>query len=477
MTARVRQFRPALVLLISLVLALTVGLAGLSITTPAAAQEQELIVHDQTVEVEFPERIIFNVDIDAPEPVEQLELRYQPVFSEVSHAERPDFEPGSDISTSVELDLRTSYLPPGIDVQYRWIATLESGEQLETEQQQFFFNDNRYDWQELTEGPVSIYHYAGGPGFAELAMDVTHRTIDQFGSDFDVQMDDPINIILYESVSDFQGALPYNSSEWIGGFADPEQNLIVAGISPGDGAASEMGRMLTHEVVHLLVHQATLNPFNSAPRWLDEGLAVNYQEVQEDRFRQVLDAAVDEGRLIPLPALRSSFPSDSDLAVQSYAQSESVLQFLIEEYGHESIASVLEAYRGGVSHAEATEIGMGMTLEEIDEEWKDWLDYDGDTTGASPGEPASPGMADRVEDVLVNFGLMPVLVIGGAVVIVMGLVRMVRAVNWNNLDEDVSPDIEYYGQDLFEEFDDLNEDVVDADFREDDDPRMTPRQR
>ncbi len=477
MTARVRRHSTALVLLTSLVLALVVGLAGLPGSSPAAAQDQGLVVHDQSVEIDFPHRIIFNVEIDAPEPVEQLELRYQPVFDEVSRAERPDFETGSSVSTDHELDLRTRYLPPGIDVQYRWIATLESGEQLETEQQEFFFNDNRYDWQEITEGPVSIYYYAGGPPFGELAMDVTNRTINRFGSDFDVRLDDPINIVLYGSVSDFQEALPYNSPEWIGGFADPGQNLIVAGIDPGDGASTEMGRMLTHEVVHLLVAQATMNPFNSAPRWLDEGLAINYQEVQEERFRRVLDLAVDEGRLIPLPALRSSFPSDPDLAVQSYAQSESVIEFLIDEHGHEAIASILDAYQEGVSHAEATEVGMGMTLEEIDEAWKDWLDYDGDVAGVNPGEPAAPGVIDRVEDVLVNFGVMPVLVVGGAIVIVMGLVKMVRAVNWSDLDEDVSPDVEYYGQDMFEDFEDEEHDIIEANFRDDDDPLMDPRQR
>ena len=470
------QFRrhPGIVLIASLFLALIVGLTTLAMPSPAVAQDDALVVHDQSIEIDFPRQVTFNLDIDAPEQVQRLELRYQPVFSEVSRAERPDFEPGSSVSTSYDLDLRTRYLPPGIDVDYRWIVTLESGEQLESERQRFFFNDNRYDWQERTEGAVSIYYYSGGSGFGDLAMDVTNRTIDRFGTDFDVELTDPINIVLYGSVADFQDALPYNSPEWIGGFADPSQNLIVAGISPGDGASAEMGRMLTHEVVHLLVAQATLNPFNSAPRWLDEGLAINYQEVQEDRFRRVLALAVDDGRLIPLPALRSSFPSDPDLAIQSYAQSESIVTFLIEEYGHDAIASILDAYQEGVSHSEAVEVGMGMTLEEIDEAWKAWLDYDGDVADVSPGEPLTPGPLERAEDVLVNVGLMPVLVVGGAIVVVMGLVKMVRAINVRELDEDVGPDVEYYGQDMFDEFDDYESDALDDDFFDDGASRGTP---
>jgi hypothetical protein len=463
----VSQFRrhPALLLLTSLLIALMVGLASLTLLTPVAAQGEDLTVHEQSVEVDFPHQITFNIDLDAPEPIERLELRYQPTFSDVSRAERPDFDPGTSISTSYDLDLRTRYLPPGIDIRYRWIVTLESGQELETEPQQFFFIDNRYDWREHTEGDVSIYYYDGGSQFGNLAMDVTNRTIERFGNDFDVELDAPINIVLYGSVNDFQDALPYNSAEWIGGFADPGQNLIVAGITPDDGAASEMGRMLTHEVVHLLVAQATQNPFNGAPRWLDEGLAINYQEVQEDRFRRVLNDAVDQGQLIPLPALRSSFPSDPDLAIQSYAQSESVLKFMIEEYGHESISAILETYQQGASHADAVEQSIGMSLEEIDEEWKAWLDYDGDVATTTPGQAAQPDTLDRVEEILINVGLMPVLVIGGMVVVVLGLVRMVRAVNVHDLDEDVSPDVEYYGQDFFDE--DNENDVIDDDFFDD----------
>jgi hypothetical protein len=447
MAARLVGIVTARIFFLLILGALTFGLASVVVGSTAFAQEQSLTVHEQSVQVDFPDRVTFDVSLDSPEPVERLELRYRARYDEATRAERPDFEPDTSISTSYELDLRTRYLPPGIDILYRWVVTLESGEELETEEQQFFFIDDRFDWQEHTEDDVSIYYYSGGSQFAELAMDVTNRTIDRFTADFDVQLEDPINIVLYGSTREFQQALPYNSPEWIGGFAEPSQNLIVAGIAPDDGAASEMGRMLTHEVIHLLVAQATLNPFNGPPRWLDEGLAINYQEVQEDRYRRVLNNAIDSGQLIPLPALRSSFPSDPDLAIQSYAQSESIVQFLIEEYGHAAISRVLEAYREGASHSNAVERGMGMTLEEIDEEWKDWLDYDGDLA-AAPGEPVQPGPMERVEDLLMNFGLMPVLVVGGMVVVILGLVRMVQAVNVRDLDEDVSPDVEYYGQDM-----------------------------
>jgi hypothetical protein len=110
---------------------------------------------------------------------------------------------------------------------------------------------------------------------------------------------------------------------------------------------------------------------------------------------------------------------------------------------------------------------MGMTLEDIDEEWRAWLGYDGDATDGVSTEPLQPGALERAEEILVNVGLMPVLVLGGMVVVVLGLVRMVRAINVHELDDDVSPEEEYYGQDLVED--------PDAEIHDEEDPE-TPFQ-
>lgn len=438
--------RLARLLTVAVFLLAAMGMPGILPAQPAAAQDEALTVHDQSVETNFPDTLDFHISIESPEEIQQVELRYQPEFSEVAQAERPEMEPANSIDTTYQLDLRTTYLPPGINIDYRWVVTLADGQEVETESQRLFYIDNRYDWQETTEGPVSIYHYAGGRQFGELAMEVTTRTIDEFGGDFDVQLDDPINIVIYGSSAEFQEALPYNSPEWIGGFAEPSHNLIVAGVEPGEGAASEMGRMMTHEVVHLLVEQATLNPYNSAPRWLDEGLAINYQDYPEERYDRIIEQASEQGQLIPVRALRSSFPSDSDLAVQSYAQSESIVEFLIDEHGHESIASLLATYQEGVSHEEAVQQGLGMSLDELDAAWKDWLGYEGDRAEEPGAGPASPGFMRRVEDTLARFGVMPVLVIGGVIVMILGIARMARAISVRDQDEDVDPEVEYYGQ-------------------------------
>src|SRR5690606_20247509 len=121
--------------------------------------------------------------------------------------------------------------------------------------------------------------------------------------------------LAYASGDDFSGALVANSADWIGGVAHSSLSLILGNIAPGGRASQEIRRMIPHEVSHVVVAHASDNPYNSPPPWLDEGLATFIQEVDDPRLETALDRAVREGRLIPLGALRSSFPADPDQAL------------------------------------------------------------------------------------------------------------------------------------------------------------------
>src|SRR6185312_736627 len=115
------------------------------------------------------------------------------------------------------------------------------------------------------------------------------------------------------------------------------------GVDKGSDPMSEIERILSHEAVHLIVHQATENPFNEPPPWLDEGLATYYQAVADPRFGPVLQHAVSSGTLIPIKALNSSFPDDANQALQSYAESESIVNFILKTKGNDGMSALLHA--------------------------------------------------------------------------------------------------------------------------------------
>lgn len=417
MAAKSRQ---TLVLLLSLIFAVSIT-AGVPART---AQAQELTAIENSAAPNFPASIDFRLVADLPAAPAHVEIRYRPAYSPVTQVIRPDFTPANHIEISHSLDMSINYIPPGVDILYRWWIELADGTTLETAEQAIFYMDGRHDWRQFTDGQVTLYFYSGNDSFGQDALETTVRSIDRFRTTFDIAEEEPVRVVVYGNNRDFAAALPPNSSEWIGGFADPELHLIVTGIQPGAGSAQEIRRILSHEVIHLIMAQATDNPFNSPPTWLDEGLATYYQEVEDARFGGILNTAINDGRLIPVRALNSSFPDDPELALLSYAESESIVQFIIEEKGEAQMSALIKIFREGVSYDNAVQQTLGIGIDELDQQWKDWLGYGGDA--AAP--VAIPGAERSTPDDQVPFLLTTVpLALAALFCIVLGTILLVRA--------------------------------------------------
>ncbi|MDI3338915.1 MAG: peptidase MA family metallohydrolase [Sphaerobacter sp.] len=349
-------------------------LALLALAAPVLPQSTgaaPLTVHANRAEPDFPNGITFHLHADAPQPVVRLELRYYPAHSLVTRVARPPAPGDRRVEVSHTVELRLTYLPPGVDVHYRWRLTLADGSIVETPEQTVFYMDERHPWQTLQSGLVTVYYYAGNPSFAQEALDTTLRAIRRFDQAFGVTTDQPLRVVIYANERDFAAALPAGSDDWVGGFAEPELGLIVVAIRPGD--RGEIARMLSHEVIHVVLDQATANPFNAPPPWLNEGIASYYQDVRDERFPAVLQRAVRSGQLDTVRALNSPFPADPAAAILAYAESESIVRFIIETKGERAMADLLAVFREGVAYEAAVQRALGLTLDQLDQEWKAWL--------------------------------------------------------------------------------------------------------
>jgi hypothetical protein len=69
--------------------------------------------------------------------------------------------------------------------------------------------------------------------------------------------------------------------------------------------------------------------------------------------------------------------------VLAYAESYSIVQFIINTYGEDKLAAVIAAYRDGVAHDDALRRGLGVDTDQLDQLWKANLDYPGDKPRAT----------------------------------------------------------------------------------------------
>ncbi|MBC7222802.1 MAG: hypothetical protein H5T59_00750 [Anaerolineae bacterium] len=137
---------------------------------------------------------------------------------------------------------------------------------------------------------------------------------------------------------------------------------------------------------------ATRNPLGGLPRWLDEGLAMYAEGELPPANRQALERAIRQRRLISVRSL-SGYTGDPEQVDLYYAEAYSVVQFLLERYGRERMQELLRLFQEGTHQEEALQQVYGLTLEELDAAWREWL---GSEPSQAPGTPAAaPGEGGR----------------------------------------------------------------------------------
>jgi hypothetical protein len=318
---------------IILVLAIGIILGTLSPLMVVQAQGNITIL-DSPAQADFPLRLIFSLSARSDTAINDIRLHYQinrADFAEVTSEVYVGFAPNTTVDISWPLDMvKTGGLPPGSSLNYWWTIKDARGNSAQTSPSQVQFDDTRYAWLSMTEGKVTIYWYEGKESFAREIMAAAQQALERLLKDTGAHLDDPIKIYIYADARDLQGAMIF-PQEWTGGVAFTRYGTIAIGIAPDN---LEWGKSATaHELAHLVIHQMTSNPYGDLPTWLDEGLAMYAEGELSPGFAAYLDRAISENNLISVRSLCSPFSAYADKAILSYAQSYSLVDFLITDYG------------------------------------------------------------------------------------------------------------------------------------------------
>ncbi len=347
----------------------------LTLLSPGLVQAQgELTILDSSAQSEFPYRLNFSLSADSGVNITDIRLHYRVDrmgFAQVTSEVYIEFAPTNTVSFDWPLEMvRIGGLPPGSSVDYWWTVEDARGDRLETAPARVNFDDTRYSWQSLTEGKVTMYWYQGDQSFAQELMATAQQALARLAEDTGAELEKSAKLYIYANSQDLQGAMIY-PQEWTGGVAFTRYGIMAIGIAP---ANLDWGkRAIAHELTHLVIHQMTLNPYNDLPTWLDEGLAMHTEGPLEPIFTDYLDRAIAENSLISVQSLSSPFSAYAEESVLSYAQSYSLVDFLITNYGQEKMLELLNTFRQGSSYDGALEKVYGFDMDGLDALWRDYV--------------------------------------------------------------------------------------------------------
>jgi hypothetical protein len=159
--------------------------------------------------------------------------------------------------------------------------------------------------------------------------------------------------------------------EWTGAVTYSQYGVIAIGLAPSNLAWGKAA--VAHELTHLAIYQVTMNPYNSLPTWLDEGLAVYNEGIVDVSFSTALYNAVTSGNLISVRSLDSPFSADSSKAVLSYGESFSIVDYLISTYGEDKMLQLLTVFSQGSTYDGALKTVYGFDTASLDTIWQTYV--------------------------------------------------------------------------------------------------------
>lgn len=334
-----------------------------------ASAPADLHIVDSRASAVFPLSLEFSIEAESSSPIVDARLLYQVDkmnYALVTSESWPEFVPSTTLAASWTWDMRRASLPPGATITYCWRVRDESGAVVESDPHILTFDDDRHPWRETGSGTVSLMWYEGDEAFAAEMIDVCDTAVEDLARDVGTRVDRQIKVYIYASSEDMRQAMVY-PQEWTGGVAFTDYGIVAIGIGPGD---MNWGvRALRHELTHLVIHAATFSPFGVLPTWVDEGLAMHNEGEAEESFKRLLLQATEYDALLSLRTLTGPFSSDTATAYLSYAESQSVVEYLLDTYGSEAMHTLLMAFTDGAVMDDALMLSFGLGLDELESDW------------------------------------------------------------------------------------------------------------
>jgi hypothetical protein len=273
--------------------------------------------------------------------------------------------------------LRASYefkpqdnIRPFSTIDYLYVVSLLSGQQFLSDTFSFEYFDNRHTWQTLKQaGLFKVHWFEGDLTFGQAVMDAALYTIENFKQYLVLPNPEEMDIYIYPNQAALQETINLAGQDWLAGYADPDLNLVLTSITPRPDQQLEIQRHIPHEITHVRLYQFLGDSYHNLPAWLNEGLASLAEFYQNPDYKHTLETSKENGSLLLFETLCSSFPANTTDAGTAYAQSDSFVRFIHQEYGSIGLQNLMNAYAQGHSCENGAFESLGNNLSQLESQW------------------------------------------------------------------------------------------------------------
>ena len=139
--------------------------------------------------------------------------------------------------------------------------------------------------------------------------------------------------------------------QWSMGYASRDSKLFRdRSVVTYDGQPEIFSSILPHEIAHLILWDLLATTAVKIPVWYEEGVAQLEEQDKKQQVKEALRPVIVAGKYIPFNVFNTVTPSelkDKEQVSLYYAQSLSVVVFLIEKYGQDAFYRLSKELRDG----------------------------------------------------------------------------------------------------------------------------------
>ncbi len=387
-------------------------LASLSRATLA---QEGITVISNTYDSLFAEEILYRLEARSESEIEKIVLLYRIGGEEVTNRGYPDFNPAKEVVAEYVMDVQRGEIAPFSEIDYFWRIEDAAGNRLDTQPVSFVYEDDRFQWESLTQGKVALYWYDADRAFAQGLLDIALESLDRLEEEVGVELEEPVRLVVYQSKADMMGALVPRGEVF-------EAEVITLGTVVSrdtvllHGTHRGVEKTIGHELSHVVVHLATENPYADIPAWLDEGLAMYNEGELPAANREALERAIRTNRLISVRSLTAPTGKPEEINL-FYGEVYSVVEFLLKTYGKGKMAELLAVFKEGAAYDDALMKVYGFDQDGLDVQWRESLgsppqgaiEATPEATAVPAVEEPSGGLCLGMVMVLPLLGLLAVL--------------------------------------------------------------------
>ncbi len=348
--------------------------AALSLSPPsiAAQQPEPIEIISSGAVSEFPTGMRFSIEVEGENDISEIAVKLRTGTNRRESYDYMDFESAQVVGAEMfwRTDTRPRYVPPGTIISYYFEVRDSQDNTLRTDVEEFIYEDVRFTWDEVSEGPVAVAYHGPVKTRAEIVLEAIVDTLNFMGPLLGAETTGPIRVTMYNNVKEMLEALPPGSAtirrELITegqAFTNIGTLLVLGGDRGARGTAS-------HEVTHILTHRAGDSAAARVPAWLDEGLAEFGNVEPGFSYDIALEFAIATDRLLPITSM-PGLPGDPEDVIIFYGQASSLIEYMVFTYGPNAMRDLLAMLGDGEYMDDALPAVYGRTRLELENEWRE----------------------------------------------------------------------------------------------------------